>query len=69
MHVRCCKKVVLLRIKTKYSNTIAVLSVKTFGLVSIMEIEGRPGLNVQKKGIVKQPDPVKPPPNNSDEGK
>lgn len=47
---------------------IAVLNVKTSGLVSIMEIEGRPGLNVQKKGIVKQPDPVKPPPNNT-EGK
>lgn len=32
-----------------------------------MEIEGRRGLNVQKKGIVKQPDPVKPPPNNTEE--
>ncbi|XP_042587535.1 protein-lysine methyltransferase METTL21C-like isoform X2 [Cyprinus carpio] len=45
----------------------SVLNVKTSGLVSIMEIEGRPGLNVQKKGIVKQPDPVKPPPNNTEE--
>lgn len=43
---------------------IAVLSVWT----SIMEIEG-PGLKVQKMGIVKQPDPVKPPPNNTEEGK
>ncbi|XP_051762107.1 S-adenosylmethionine-dependent methyltransferase domain-containing protein isoform X2 [Ctenopharyngodon idella] len=32
-----------------------------------MEIEGGPGLNVQKMGIVKQPDPVKPPPNNTEE--
>ncbi|XP_048049430.1 S-adenosylmethionine-dependent methyltransferase domain-containing protein isoform X2 [Megalobrama amblycephala] len=31
-----------------------------------MEIEG-PCLNVQKMGIVKQPDPVKPPPNNTKE--
>ncbi|KAL1267630.1 hypothetical protein QQF64_032993 [Cirrhinus molitorella] len=32
-----------------------------------METERRPGLHVQKKGIIKQPDPVKPSPNNTDE--
>lgn len=71
MHVRrCCKKIVLLRIKNEiFQYDSCTECVKTFGLVSIMEIGGRQGLNVQKKGIVKQPDPVRPPPNNTEEGK
>lgn len=48
---------------------IAVLSVKTFGLDSVMETDGGIDLNVQKKGIMKQPVPEKPPPNKPEEGK
>jgi len=51
---------------------IAVLSVKIFGLdsvLTVMETDGRTGLNVQRKGIVKQPVPEKPPPHNPEEGK
>ncbi|XP_067301179.1 S-adenosylmethionine-dependent methyltransferase domain-containing protein [Pseudorasbora parva] len=32
-----------------------------------METEGGPSVSVQKNGIMKQPDPVKPPPNNTEE--
>ncbi|XP_051567098.1 protein-lysine methyltransferase METTL21C-like [Myxocyprinus asiaticus] len=32
-----------------------------------MEIEGESGLHAQKNGIVQHPDPIKPPPNNTEE--
>ncbi|XP_077073260.1 S-adenosylmethionine-dependent methyltransferase domain-containing protein isoform X2 [Siphateles boraxobius] len=45
----------------------SALSVKTFELDSVMETDGGTGLNVQRKGIAKQPVPEKPPPNNPEE--
>lgn len=48
---------------------IAVLSVVKIIWTCIMEAGGGPGLSVQKKGLVKQPEPIKPSPNNTEEGK